>query len=120
MNPYEREVKHLRHVISTAKLVATFSAAFAATFVASTLQTDARDGWDIAAAVLMVPTLVLTFCVVFLRPKHHLEELGAAAFDSVKLRADWAHLLTVIQVGLAAAASGVAAIGLLVAHRHSS
>jgi hypothetical protein len=47
---YEREVAHARHVIQTAKLVVTFSAAIAATFVASALQTDDPDCWDIAAA----------------------------------------------------------------------
>ena len=40
MNPYEREVAHLRHVISTAKIVVTLTVGIAATFVAAELQVN--------------------------------------------------------------------------------
>jgi hypothetical protein len=43
--PHDREVGYSRHVIHKAKLVTTFSAAIAATFVATTLQTDPLSSW---------------------------------------------------------------------------
>ena len=46
MNPYDREVAHLRQVISTAKIVVTLTGGLAVTFVAAELQGTRSDGWE--------------------------------------------------------------------------
>jgi hypothetical protein len=116
MNPYEREVAHLRQVISTAKFVVSITAAIAATFVAGTLQVDPQTHWDHAAAILMAITLGLTFWVVWLRPKTHRCELTDATVTDVEKQACWAHWLMVAQVVFSAASCALAAAGLLWPH----
>jgi hypothetical protein len=111
--PHDREVGYSRHVIHNAKLVTTFSAAIAATFVATTLQTDPLSNWDKAAVALMGATLVVTFCVIALRPKHHDAEISASDLQHAKRRTHRAHWLMVAQLVLSSASCVVAAIGLL-------
>lgn len=45
-NWVEREVGHSRHVIANAKVVVTFSAAIAATFVATSMQAQNQRWWN--------------------------------------------------------------------------
>jgi hypothetical protein len=114
---YEREVAHARQVIHTAKLVVTFSAAIAATFVASAMQTDHPDCWDIVAAVFMALTFIVTAAVLVFRPKPHAGEMDSRVFESATNRAELAHWLTVTQVGFAVLASMASAVGLLISER---
>src|SRR4029453_15519179 len=53
----EQEVKHARHVLNTAKLVVTFAAGIAATFVATSLQGRDENCWDEGAAVSLFAPL---------------------------------------------------------------
>ncbi len=72
MDPYEREVAHLRQVISTAKIVVTLTAGIAVTFVAAELQGQHSTCWEIAAAFFTVPMLGATMgslCSVLRRMK---------------------------------------------------
>jgi hypothetical protein len=102
----EREVAHSRRVIANAKLVVTFSAALAATFVATFLdKTDAVDPknyppniWDEVALICMAVTLLLTVRVILLRHKPHEGELKYWVFTDAKRVADQAHRFTVTQV----------------------
>jgi hypothetical protein len=95
----EREVIHARHVIANAKLVVTFSAALAGTFVSSTLdKTESSRRWDELALVFMCLTLLYTVRVILLRHRPHEGELDADVFEDAKRRADKAHRLMVEQV----------------------
>jgi hypothetical protein len=67
MNPYEREIAHLRHVISTAKIVVTLTAGIAVTFVAAELQGTESKCWESAAAIFTVPMLGATLGILMLR-----------------------------------------------------
>lgn len=88
-------------VVSTAKLVVTFSAAIAATFVATVLQQGKPNCWDYLSVGLMGLTLLVTFVVVVLRPRPS------------ESTASLAHKLMVVQVALSALSSAAAAVGLL-------
>jgi hypothetical protein len=115
---YDREVTHSRQVMSTAKLVVTFSAAIAATFVAGALQVnDARadhpTSWDTLAAMLMIPTALITVAVVVLPPRHRDGKLDHGAAENAKCWARWAYGLMTAQIAFATASSVVAALGLL-------
>ena len=117
MNPYEREVTHLRHVISTAKIVVTLTVGIAATFVAAELQVNQQNPWEKTAALLMIPVLLATpFWVLVLRAPSHEKHLDVEAFRETKSVADLAHALMVAQVGFSAVSSVVAALGLLIPH----
>jgi hypothetical protein len=95
----ERELTHSRHVIANAKVVVTFSAALAATFVsAAMMQPNNASSMDEAALILMGFTLVITVCVVLLPPHHRRGELDEAAYHAAKRRALWAYWLMVVQV----------------------
>jgi len=124
----QREEAHSRHVLSTAKLVTTFSAATAATFVATALQSGSPNVPDNAAAVLMLVSLALTVWVVVLPRKsdvkvEHLRGktprevqtklLSAAEADAARARL--VYWVMVAQIAFAAAASLIAVIGLLTA-----
>jgi len=63
----EREDAHARQVLSTAKLVVTFSAAIAAGFVSAAMQANNEGGWAHTAAILMLFTLLFTIWVVVKR-----------------------------------------------------
>ncbi|MBE1548862.1 hypothetical protein GGC64_002886 [Mycobacterium sp. OAS707] len=100
-------------MINTAKLVVTFAAATAATFVATALQTGNPNCSDRWAAWLLIPTLVITVGLVVFPPFHHEGELTPEKFQHVK-RWTWAaYALMVAQIAFAAASSVVAVIGLL-------
>ena len=75
MNPYEREVAHLRHVISTAKIVVTLTVGIAATFVAAELQVNLTKplGKRRPALLMVLRALCPLFgslCSVLLRMKN--------------------------------------------------
>jgi hypothetical protein len=93
----EREVAHSRRVISNAKLVVTFSAALAATFVAGTMDKQ-RGLWDEVALIFMGLTLIYTVRVVLLRHGAHEGEMDRDVFERAKQVADKAHRLMVKQV----------------------
>jgi hypothetical protein len=113
MNPYEREVAHLRHVISTAKIVVTLTAGIAVTFVAAELQGTQSKCWEIAAAIFTVPMLGATLGILMLRAPSHEGDVNAEAFRETKSVADLVHWLTVAQVSFSAISGLVAALGLL-------
>jgi hypothetical protein len=94
-NSLEREVAHARQVISTAKLVVTFVAAIAATFVATAI------------------SLGLTIRILMIPSKPHRGELDETAFTEATTLLDQVHCLLRWQLGFSAAASLVAAVGLL-------
>ncbi len=72
----EREVAHSRHTIANAKLVVTFSAALAATFVSAFMNTTEKSGiWDEVALGFMGLTLFYTVRVILLRHRPHAGEL---------------------------------------------
>src|SRR3954469_16709565 len=97
----EREVAHSRRVIANAKLVGTFSAALAATFVAAFMGEDDQHGmWDEVALAFMGLTLLYTIRVVLLRHRPHEGDMNRDVFDNAKQIADNAHRLMVKQVVL--------------------
>ena len=97
----EREVAHSRRVISNAKLVVTFSAALAATFVAGTMDKDHQHGlWDEVALIFMGLTLIYTVRVILLRHGAHEGDMNRDVFERAKQIADKAHRLMVSQVFL--------------------
>ncbi|MFL6083262.1 MAG: hypothetical protein ACJ74F_08635 [Mycobacterium sp.] len=115
---YEREVTHSRQVMSTAKLVVTFSVAIAATFVAGALQVNdthasSPTSWDSAAAILMIPAALITVVVIVLPPRHREGKLDPAFANNAKCWARLAYGLMVLQVAFASASSVVAALGLM-------
>ena len=114
MNPYEREVAHLRQVISTAKIVVTLTAGIAVTFVAAELQGQHSNCWEIVAAICTIPMLGATFWVLLLRAPSHESHVDFKAFMETKNVADRAHWLMVAQVGFSALSGLVAALGLLI------
>jgi hypothetical protein len=57
----EREDAHARHVLSTAKLVVTFSSGIAAGFVSAAFQENDKGAWSIVAAALMLLALRQVF-----------------------------------------------------------
>jgi hypothetical protein len=108
---------HAHRVVSTAKLVVTFSAAIAATFVVAAIQAEHDPWWlDEIAAPLMFVALLCTIRVVMLPPRPHKSK---RAKDAQEL-ADQAHMWMVWQIWISSAASLVAAIGLLVCDWHLS
>jgi hypothetical protein len=118
---YERELTHSRHVIANAKLVVTFSAAIAGTFVATALQGEDKNWLDEVASGLMLLTLLFTFAVVAFPPRHHKHDLGDltdSAFEALQRRTRKAYGLMVTQVVLSVLASAAAAVGLLNADWH--
>jgi hypothetical protein len=95
----ERELTHSRHVIANAKIVVTFSATLAATFVSAMLdKTNDQSCLDEAALILMGFSLGITLCVVLLPPHHRRGELAENSYDAAKRRAMWAYWLMVVQV----------------------
>jgi hypothetical protein len=95
----EREVAHSRHTIANARLVVTFSAALAATFVSAFMNENPERGvWDEVALVFMGLTLLYTIRVVLLRHKSQEGPLDLDAYAGAKTRADKAHRLMVTQV----------------------
>jgi hypothetical protein len=106
----ERELSHSRHVIANAKVVVTFSAALAATFVSATLEPNKVSDWDDWAVRLMLVTLAVTVLVIMLRSGHHRFELNEKAYDRARALALWAYGLMVVQI-LLSVTSIVAAIG---------
>jgi hypothetical protein len=114
----EREVKHSRQVVSTAKLVVTFSAAVAATFVAGTLQVaDSSSAnstsWDQRAAWLMAAAIVFTIIVVVLPPRHHEGELDKDDLDEARKYTWCVYFLMLTQLAFSLASSVAATVGLL-------
>jgi hypothetical protein len=109
----EREIAHMRQAISTAKFVASITAAIAATFVAGTLQVDPQTHWDHAAAILMAITLGITFSIVWLRPKPHLRELDEDDVEVVEKQARRAHWLMLSLVAFSGLSCVAATLGLL-------
>ena len=119
----DREEAHARQVISTAKLVVTFSAAIGATFVSAVMQAPNTVWWDTGSAVLMLIALGITIKVVLLPSRPEEGRLDKEAFKDAEQRliaagkavqlADRAHKLVKRQVWFAALASFVAGLGLL-------
>lgn len=132
-----REDAHAHRVLSTAKMITTFSAAIAATFVVTALQGGHTSNWDKAATVAMALSAIAVFYVVF-RTRETTPDLNRCAMlgagpedpnpDSAlrQLRADMAQLaernvskaarvqqVTVGQVLLSIIASGLAIKDLL-------
>ena len=62
-----REDAHVGQVLSTAKLVTTFSAAFAAPFLATALQVGQPTCLDYVAACAMLAALLITVGIVIVR-----------------------------------------------------
>ena len=121
-----REEAHSRWLMSTAKVVVTFSAAVAASFVTAAMEAKDPGGWDEVAAALMIATLAVTVWVVVLprksrlnvehvrakSPKEVQDRLVSAATDDAH-RAHFVQTLLVVQVLLSLAASVVAGYALL-------
>jgi uncharacterized membrane protein len=112
----EQEDKHVRHELATAKVVTTFSAAIAATFLATALQEGYPSRWDWVAAGLMLVTLSLTIWVVVTRrhPEHDIAELHRTRDASLK-KAQRVHSLMVAQVSFSALTCVVAVVPVLFA-----
>jgi hypothetical protein len=119
----DREETHARHVIATAKVVVTFWAAIAATFVVTAIQDQGSKGMDQFAAGFTALALIITAVVVGLpsRPgkaKLEIKDISSpadrekAASATVK-RAECLHKLMMIQVGFSIFASALAGLGLL-------
>lgn len=126
-----REDESAGQVLSTAKLVTTFSAAVAATFVATALQVGKPSGLDCAAAWTMLVVLVLTFGVVTvpkatLRPNdlpggtdRQPTDISITHQNFITnvhknmRRARWVHWAMIAQVLLSLSASVIAAIEVL-------
>jgi hypothetical protein len=110
----EREVVHSRHVVANAKVVVTFSATLAATFVTVGLENVKESCWDEVALALMVLALGITLWVILLRSGHHRGELDETAYDAARDRALVAHWLMVVQICLSLASI----LAVIVAKRH--
>ncbi len=94
----EREVAHSRHVITNAKVVVTFSAALAATFVSAFMDKEHQQGiWDDVALVFMGLTLYYTIRVILLRHGTHEGDMDREVFEAAKRTADKGHQLMVRQ-----------------------
>jgi CDP-diglyceride synthetase len=105
-------------VVTTAKLVVTFSAAVAATFVAGTLQVADQDNpvttqWDWAATWAMAAAAAVTIVVVVLPSRHHQGELDEHDLNDARSYARCVNALMVVQLVLSVVASIIATIGLL-------
>jgi len=121
-----REEAHSRQLMSTAKVVVTFSAAIAASFVTAAMEAKDPGWWDEVAAALMIATLAVTVWVVVLprksrlkvehvrakSPKEVQDKLVLAATDDAQ-RARFVQTLMVTQVLLSLASSFVASYALL-------
>jgi hypothetical protein len=120
----EREDAHARHVLSTAKLVVTFSSGIAAGFVSAAFQDNDKGAGSIFAAALMLLALIWTLRVLLKRnsevapedvagkPPGDVQAALKAAALADKAVADSAHGLMVRQVLLSLASSVAAAIEL--------
>jgi len=93
----ERELKHARQQLSTAKVVVTLSVAIAATFV-STAYKKVGGSWDEAGVLLMLVTLVLTVVIVAFAPTAPKGAADDTTLERFKCWASWAHWLMVVQV----------------------
>jgi Na+/melibiose symporter-like transporter len=118
----QREDAHARQVLSTAKVVVTFSLPIAAGFVSAALQKNDKAGWAITAVVLMALALLLTLRVVVRMRSHNVDiaDLEGKAADEVQATlksaaladtrvAQSAHRLMAWQI-LLSSASAVAAV----------
>jgi hypothetical protein len=122
----EREDAHARQVLSTAKVVVTFSLPLAATFVVAAMQNNDKARWSEISAGLLI--LAVTYTIRVLRKrKSELDpttvekksaDIVQAALKTAALAdkavAEAAHRLMVRQVWLAALSSLAGAIALLV------
>jgi hypothetical protein len=122
-----REDQYAGQVLSTAKLVTTFSAAVAATFVATAMQVGKPSALDCVAALSMLAVLVVTLGIVCV-PKATLKQVdlprngsedqtaeGARSHDQFltnlhknMCRARWVHRAMAVQVLLSVVCSVVA------------
>jgi hypothetical protein len=93
----ERELKHARQQLSTAKVVVTLSVAIAATFV-STAYKKVCGHWDEVGVLLMLVTLVLTVVIVAFAPTPPRGDVDDTTLTRFKCWASWAHWLMVVQV----------------------
>jgi hypothetical protein len=120
----DREDTHSRQVLSTAKLVVTFSAGIAAAFVSAAMQKNDKGAWSVIAAALMAATLIVTILVLLKRKSElNLDNVAGKPPGEVqatlkvtaladKAVADCAHTLMVWQVFFSLFSSIAAAIEL--------
>lgn len=122
----DREEAHSRHVLGNTKMVTTFSAGLAATFVATAVQIEGSEKCDLAAGIALAVALLLTFVLITMKRRTAIEahtirnepidalgnEAVQAATDNVR-RANKAHVLMVGQVALCILSCGIAMVPIL-------
>jgi hypothetical protein len=124
----DREEAHSRHVLGNAKLVSTFSATLAATFLAAAVADEKYPGWDVAAFGFLVGAVALTLALIGMKrdgtvdgrtinhvgtkvDKVHEDAIKAAEKNTIQ--ADRAHCYLVLQVVLSLFSCGVALVPIL-------
>lgn len=123
----DREEAHSRYVLGNTKMVTTFSAGLAATFVATAAQIDGSERCDLAAGIVLAVALLLTFALVTMKRKTSVDastiqkepidtlDKGAAvqaATDNVRW-ANKAHCYMTVQVFLCILSCGIAMVPIL-------
>ncbi|MGX9787256.1 hypothetical protein [Mycobacterium sp. MMS18-G62] len=119
----EREDDHARHELNTAKLVAPFASAIAATFLATALQEKQPSCLEkvglTASAISMVVAFGLAVIVVFLRrsPTRDLRRKSTAELNALlgatEKNAQRVHWLLMATVGVSALTSFVSLLTML-------
>jgi len=121
-----REEAHSRHVIGNAKLVSTFSATLAATFLSVAVADTANFPWDVAAGMSLVLALAITLALIAMKRKDSVDgdtikgksagvvhDAAIAAALTNKGQADHAHNLLVIQIALSLLSCGFAVVPMM-------
>jgi hypothetical protein len=125
----DREEAHSRHVLGNTKMVTTFSATLAATFLATAVADGNHGGWDLAAGVALAAAVLITLVLIAKKRKASVDrgtiESGdvpvvrgkamQAAQDN-KEQAEHAHNLMTLQVGLCLLSCIFAAAPSLIEH----
>jgi len=125
----EREEAHSRHVLGNTKLVSTFSATLAATFLATAMTADDHSSWDFAAGVALGFAVLITLVLIAEKRKGSVDrstidrgdvsvvhEKAMTAAQDNKDQAERAQNVMVFQVFLCLLSCGCAVVPSLIEH----
>jgi hypothetical protein len=125
----DREEAHSRYVLGNTKVVTTFSAGLAATFLATAVQEGDHSGWDLAAGVALGAAVSITLVLIAKKRKasigrdtidsgdvHVVRGKAMQAAEDNKDQAEHAQHLMVLQVGLCLLSCAFAVVPSLIEH----
>jgi len=125
----DREEAHSRYVLGNTKVVTTFSAGLAATFLATAVQEGDHSGWDLAAGVALGAAVLITLVLIAKKRKasigrdtidsgdvHVVRGKAMQAADDNKQQAEHAQHLMVLQVFLCLLSCAFAVAPSLIEH----